>query len=79
MGVWKFGRRKKTETEAARFDKEHYRPVIRASICTGEQVAGFRDRRTGQFTEIMLIKDHTDMEKFTKEYGISEEEIERVW
>ena len=25
------------------YDRDHMKPVIRASICTGEQVAGFKD------------------------------------
>ncbi len=67
-----FGRRKiKTEE----YDKENCKPVIRASICTGEQVAGFKDVRTGRFEEVMLIKNHKDMEAFRQRYGILEEEI----
>ncbi|MEZ3426525.1 MAG: aspartate dehydrogenase [Lachnospiraceae bacterium] len=67
-----FGRRKiKTED----YDKENKKPVIRASICTGEQAAGFKDVHTGKFEEVMLIKNHKDMEVFRQRYGISEEEI----
>ena len=62
-----------------RFDRERHKPVIRSSICTGEQVAGFKDRRTGRFMEIMLIRDNGDIEAFTREYGISREEITREW
>ena len=62
-----------------RFDRERHKPVIRSSICTGEQVAGFKDRRTGRFIEIMLIRDNGDIEVFTREYGISREEITREW
>ena len=29
------------------YDKDSKRPVIKASICTGEQVAGFKDIHTG--------------------------------
>ena len=61
------------------FDRESQKPVIRSSICTGEQVAGFKNLRTGKFTEIMLVRDHKDMEEFTKKYGISREEITREW
>lgn len=61
------------------FDREHHRPVIRSSICTGEQVAGFKDLRSGRFTEIMLVRDNEDIEEFTKKYGISREEIRREW
>ena len=61
------------------FDREHHKPVIRSSICTGEQVAGFKDTRTGRFTEIMLVRNNEDMEEFKQKYGISREEIRREW
>ena len=61
------------------FDRENQKPVIRSSICTGEQVAGFKDLHTGKFTEIMLVRSNEDMEEFTKKYGISREEITREW
>lgn len=61
------------------YDKENLRPVIHASICTGEQVAGFKDIHTGKFTEVMLIKNRKDIEEFTKKYDISEEEISKEW
>lgn len=28
---------------AKSWDQKHQKPIIRASICTGEQVAGFKD------------------------------------
>ena len=61
------------------FDKENQRPVIRSSICTGEQVAGFKDLRTGKFMDIMLVRDNKDMEEFIRKYGISREEITKEW
>ena len=42
MGLFK----KKTVTKT--YDKEHKKPVIKASICNGEQVAGFKDIHTGK-------------------------------
>ena len=48
-------------------------PVIRCSICTGEQVAGFQDLKTGKFLEIQLIRRPEDLEQFKKEYGITED------
>lgn len=68
---------KKVQKEV--YDKENLRPVIHASICTGEQVAGFKDIRTGKFTEVMLIRNSKDMEEFTKKYDISKEEISKEW
>ena len=61
------------------YSKENQRPVIRASICTGEQVAGFKDIQTGKFTEIMLIRDNRDLKEFMEAYGISAEEIKKEW
>lgn len=61
------------------YDKENQKPVIRSSICTGEKVAGFRDIRTGKFTEVMLIKDNKDMDLFLEKYDISVAEIKTEW
>ena len=57
------------------YDKENQKPVIRASICNGEQVAGFKDIRTGKFSEIMLLRNDRDLEKFLGKYNISVQEI----
>ena len=54
------------------YDKENQKPVIKASICNGEQVAGFKDIHTGKFEEVMLIKSSTDLEIFKSTYGIDE-------
>ena len=58
------------------FDRENLRPVIRASICTGEQVAGFKNIHTGKFQEIMLIGSDRKLEEFLETYGIMREEIQ---
>jgi hypothetical protein len=34
---------------------------------------------TGKFTEIMLIKDNKDLDKFLEDYDISVAEIEKEW
>ena len=46
------------------YDKENMKPVIKSSICNGEQIAGFKDIRTGKMEEIMLIKNTADLETF---------------
>ena len=46
-------------------------PVIRCSICTGEQVAGFKNIHTGQFTECMLIRNDADLQVFKDTYGVT--------
>ena len=61
------------------YDKENLRPTIRCSICTGEQVAGFRDEATGKFTEMMLLRSEADLRTFMRTYGVAGEEIKREW
>lgn len=40
--------------------------------CTGEQIAGFKNKEDGSFTEVLLIKSDTDLEYFKKIYGIED-------
>ncbi len=54
------------------FDRENQKAVIRASICTGEKVAGFKNIHDGHFTEVMVIKTPEDLERFKRIYGITE-------
>lgn len=71
-----FGRRKKVvET----FDRAEKRPVIRCSICTGEQVAGFQNLKNGKFEEVMVLRSTEDRQEFLEKHGIREDEIEKIW
>ena len=54
------------------YEREHMKPVIRASICNGEEVAGFKDIRTGKIEEIMLIRSPEELERFKEIYEITE-------
>lgn len=63
----------KKKTLVLTYDKENKKPVIKSSICNGEQVAGFKDIHTGKIEEVMLIKSQADLEKFKVMYGINEE------
>lgn len=54
------------------YDKENKKPVLRCSICNGEQVAGFKDIHTRKFEEVMTIRSEEDLELFRKQYGIDE-------
>ena len=67
MGIFQ----KKIRTKT--YDKENKKPVIKASIGTGEQVAGFKDIHTGKIEEVMLIKNQADLDAFKKMYGINGE------
>ena len=73
MGL--FSRNKETPPQ---FPPERYEPVLRCSICTGEQVACMRERETGKLRELMLIRSEADLESFRRSYGVSGE-IRRVY
>ena len=72
-----FGRRKKISVVS--YDKSGKIPVIRSSICTGEQVAGFKDSASGKFEELMLIRNDKDLQEFLRQYQVDETEINREW
>ena len=72
-----FGKRKKPFLVS--YDKGEKIPVIRSSICTGEQVAGFKDPISGKFEELMLIRDDQDFQEFLSHYQVEESEIKREW
>jgi hypothetical protein len=61
-----------TPKETVPFDPNDQRAVIRASICTGETVAGFKNIHNGRFIEVMVIRTPEDLESFKKIYGITE-------
>ena len=72
-----FGKRRRPP--AASYDKSGKIPVIRSSICTGEQVAGFKDMVSGKFEELMLIRNTQDFQEFLCRYQVEETEIKREW
>ena len=60
-------------TEKKTYDRSNQKPIIKASTCNGEQVAGFKDIHTGKFEEVMLIRRAEDLETFKTMYGIEGE------
>ena len=70
-----FGRKKTKET-AVHFDPETQYAVIRSSICTGEKVAGFKNKTDGHFTEVMLIRSAADEKEFKDTYGVDSLKVE---
>ena len=69
----------KKKIPAQTYDKDSQKPVIKASICNGEQIAGFKDLHTGKIEEVMLIKNPADLERFKKMYGIEDEIGKEYW
>lgn len=70
MGL--FGK-KKVSVPLIIYDPEKQRAVLKCSICNGEKVAGFKDLSSGNFSEVMLIKNDADLEIFKKQFGIEGE------
>ncbi len=58
------------------YDSDTQYAVIRSSICTGEKVAGFKNKTDGHFTEVMLINEPQDEENFKKTYGLDTVKVE---
>lgn len=71
-----FGFRKKEKQQT--YDPAEWTPVLKSSICTGETAAGFRNNRTKQFREEMLIRSPQDLEAFRRQYGITEP-LEKIY
>ena len=57
-------------SENITFDPDKQIAVIKSSICTGEQVAGFKSKEDGHFIEVMLIRDDKDLAKFKETYKL---------
>ena len=70
--------KKDKKEEPSSYDPATMEPLIKASICNGEQVAGFRNLQTGAFLEVTLIRDDADLDEFRKRYNITGE-IKKVY
>lgn len=75
FGIGKAGKQK--ETPSVTYDSTRQKAVLRCSICTGEQVAGFQDIHSGKFEEVMLIRDQADLKRFKELYSV--EEIVKIY
>ena len=63
-----FGKRSR-ESEI-KFDRDKQYAMIRSPICTGEKVAGFRNKEDGHFMEVMLIRSYEDELRFKEMYNL---------
>ncbi len=65
-----FGAKQKTEKAVGE-------PVIRASICTGERVIGFRV--DGRLVKGEIVKTDEDIVSFCKKYGIKKDDVKTIY
>ena len=68
-----FGKKAKM---AGTFDLDKQYAVIRSSICTGEKVAGFKDKESGHFIEVMVIRNAADEQEFKRLYNVESFKVE---
>ncbi len=68
--------RHKKKSDRKEFDREKMIPAVRSSICTGEKVAGFRNKQTGKFEEVMMIRTEQELQEFADMYGIDRTKIQ---
>ena len=54
-------------------------PVLRCSICTGEQTLCAKERDTGKLHELMLIRNPSDLEGFCAANGLAANDIQKVY
>lgn len=70
--IFSIKKNKRVDNFPADFDRKLFKPVLKCSICTGEQVAGFKNLATGKFEEVALIRNERELALFKEQYGISE-------
>ncbi len=61
------------------YDPVAQQPALRRSICTGEMTAGFADRDTGRFHELMLLRGEGELEEFCRRVGVRREELKIIY
>ena len=71
-----FGMRRKKPTVT--YDPDTQQPAVRRSICTGEMTAGFIDRKTGKFQEVMLVEGEAGLEEFCRDIGAKLDEVKTI-
>ena len=67
-----FGKKGKPGKPVVEFDPANQIAVLKCSICNGEQVAGFKDKKTGHFTEVAFIRSPQELNDFLQTYGITD-------
>lgn len=76
---WTVSLFRKKNRDAIEYDPATQQPAVRKSICTGEMTAGFIDRETGRFRDIMRLDGQKGLEAFCKSVGVSAEEIKTIY
>ncbi len=69
----------KKKKEYPKFPAGDYEPVLRCSICNGEQILCARDKNSGELHELMLVRSPGELAEFCKENSILPESIKKEY
>ena len=69
----------KKKREYPKFPEGDYEPVLRCSICNGEQILCARDRVSGELHELILVRSPGDIDEFCKANSILPESIKKEY
>ncbi len=72
-------KKRKKQVEKRSFDRALLEPVIRVSICTGEKTAGFKNKETGKFQEIMLVNSEEALGEFLDTYDLRADQVQKEY
>jgi hypothetical protein len=78
-GAMSLFHRKPKTPDLPTFSLDDYEPVLRCSICTGEQIACFRDRKSGDLHEIMPIRNDEELQAFCDGYGLQPACVRKIY
>ena len=65
-----FFKKRATIVPVIDYDPAYMEAILKCNTCNSDRVAGFRDTRTGQFTEVMNIRSDIDLADFKAAYGL---------
>ena len=69
---------KKKKQERIPYNAETEQPAVKTSICTGERVAGFIEKDSRHFRDVMLIRSDKELEEFCAACGVKPEELKSI-
>ena len=67
------------KTPPIQYDPAFQQPAVRRSICNGEMTVGFIDRKTGKFTDLMMVDGEKGLADFCRSIGVRPEEIQTIY
>ena len=67
------------KTPSIPYDPAAQEPAVRTSICTGETVVGFVDRKTGKFQEYELARSQGDVDAFCARVGVEPDDLKQIY